>query len=85
MMLSSRAMRYPFRCPTCGIEFVVSRPASESSAGASCPTDGTTAERIFTIPEMNMHRPPETRPSPPSSGYSHHGHSHGPGTSHHTH
>ena len=78
-------MRYPFRCTTCGAEFVVSRPVSEVSAAAFCPTDGAAAERIFTVPEMNMHRPPATTPSPPSSGYSHHGHSHGPGASHHSH
>jgi len=78
-------VRYPFRCTSCGTEFVVSRPVSEAAAAAFCPTDGAAAERIFTVPEMNMHRPPAATPSPPSSGYSHHGHSHGPGTSHHSH
>jgi len=84
-MLSSRPMRYPFRCTACGVEFVVSRPVSEAGVDAFCPTDGERAERIFTVPEMNMHRPPSATPAPPSSGYSHSGHSHGPGTSHHTH
>ena len=46
---------------------------------------GAPAERIFTIPEMNMNRPAPITPPPPSSGYSHHGHSHGPGTGHHSH
>jgi len=78
-------VRYPFRCTQCGAEFVVSRPVSEASAATFCPTDGAPAERIFTVPEMNMHKPAPTTPSPPSSGYSHHGHSHGPGASHHTH
>lgn len=78
-------MRYPFRCTGCGIEFVVSRPVSEASRDAFCPTDGERAERIFTVPEMNLHRPAPPTPAPPSSGYSHSGHSHGPGTAHHTH
>ena len=81
-------MRYPFRCSACGLEFVVSRPVSESAAGAACPADGAPAERIFTVPEMNMNRPPAPRtaaPTPPARGFSHSGHSHGPGTGHHTH
>jgi len=75
-------VRYPFRCTACGLEFEVSRPAS---AEASCPADGATAERIFMVPSMNFNRPASTTPGPPSSGFSHHGHSHGPGTGHHTH
>jgi len=63
----------------------VSRPARESSADASCPADGVAAERIFTVPSMNFNRPASATPSPPSSGFSHHGHSHGPGTGHHAH
>ena len=78
-------MRYPFRCTACGLEFEVSRPAHESSANASCPTDGAAAERIFTVPSMNFNRPVPSSPAPPSSGFSHHGHSHGPGTGHHAH
>ncbi|HEY7649867.1 MAG TPA: hypothetical protein VID04_12760 [Methylomirabilota bacterium] len=78
-------MRYPFRCTTCGLEFIVSRPASDASAATFCPTDGARAERVFTVPEMTLNRPPSTAPVPPSSGFSHHGHSHGPGTGHHTH
>ncbi len=78
-------MRYPFRCTACGLEFVVSRPAREAAVDAFCPTDGAPAERVFTVPEMSLHRLPATTPAPPSSGFSHSGHSHGPGTSHHTH
>jgi putative FmdB family regulatory protein len=78
-------MRYPFRCTVCGLEFEVSRPARESAADASCPSDGAAAERIFTVPSMSFNGPASTTPSPPSSGYSHHGHSHGPGTGHHSH
>ena len=78
-------MRYPFRCSACGIEFVVSRPVSDAGVETFCPHDGAPAERIFTVPEMNLNRPPSTTPAPPSSGFSHSGHSHGPGTGHHTH
>jgi putative FmdB family regulatory protein len=78
-------MRYPFQCTACGLEFVVSRPISESAADATCPSDGAAA-RVFTVPEMNFNRPTPTTPSaPPSRSFSHHGHSHGPGTGHHTH
>lgn len=78
-------MRYPFRCPRCGAEFVVSRPASEAGVATFCPTDGAAAERVFTVPEMNLNRPPAAAPAPPASGFSHAGHSHGPGAAHHTH
>jgi hypothetical protein len=37
------------------------------------------------VPSMNFNRPPASTPGPPSSGFSHHGHSHGPGTSAHSH
>ena len=79
-------MRYPFQCTVCGIEFEVSRPARDSAADATCPTDGAAAVRIFLAPAMNFGRPPAaTTPSPPARGYSHHGHSHGPGTGSHSH
>jgi putative FmdB family regulatory protein len=78
-------VRYPFRCTRCGHEFVVSRPASEAAAETFCPADGAGAERIFTVPEMSFYRPPSKTPAPPSSGYSHSGHSHGPGTAPHSH
>ena len=77
--------RYPFRCTTCGAEFEVSRPMRDAGTEASCPVDGASAERIFEAPRMNLNRPEPTTPSPPSRGYSHHGHSHGPGTGHHSH
>jgi hypothetical protein len=76
-------VRYPFRCTRCGLEFVVSRPARDAALETRCPTDDAPAERVFTVPEMNLNRPPSA--TPPSSGFSHHGHSHGPGAGHHTH
>ena len=78
-------VRYPFRCSHCGAEFVVSRPVAEAGKATLCPTDGAPAERIFTVPETNLHRPPSARPAPPSRGFSHSGHSHGLGAGHHTH
>jgi putative FmdB family regulatory protein len=77
--------RYAFRCTRCALEFEVSRSIRDAGAAASCPTDGAPAERIFTIPSMNFNRPPSTTPEPPGRGFSHSGHSHGPGTGHHTH
>ena len=41
--------------------------------------------REAAVPSMNFNRPAPVTPSPPSSAFSHHGHSHGPGTGHHTH
>ncbi|MGH7302276.1 MAG: FmdB family zinc ribbon protein [Candidatus Rokuibacteriota bacterium] len=78
-------MRYPFRCTVCGLEFEVSRPAREAAAEASCPAEGASAERVFTVPSMNFGRRESTTPAPPSSSFSRHGHSHGPGTGHHSH
>jgi hypothetical protein len=63
----------------------VSRPVRDAGLDTFCPTDGAPAERVFTVPEMNLNRPPAPTPAPPSSRFSHSGHSHGPGTAHHTH
>ena len=80
-------MRYPFRCTVCTLEFEVSRPARDAAAPAACPVDGAEAVRVFTVPSMNFGRPPAdpSAPSPPARGFSHHGHSHGPGTGAHSH
>ena len=67
------------------VPWKVSRPAREPAANAPCPTDGAAAERIFTVPSMNFNRPAPSSPAPPSSGFSHRDHSHGPGTGHHAH
>ncbi|MBC9712570.1 zinc ribbon domain-containing protein [Streptomyces sp. TRM66268-LWL] len=39
--------RYEFRCRTCGDTFEVSRPMSESSAPASCPTGHEDTVRLL--------------------------------------
>jgi putative FmdB family regulatory protein len=78
-------VRYAFRCPTCALEFEVSRPVSDAGKPTACPIDGAAAERIFTMPNTNFNRPPSTAPSSGGGGYSHSGHSHGPGARPHTH
>jgi putative FmdB family regulatory protein len=77
--------RYAFHCTACGLEFEVSRSIRDAGVATSCPADAAPAERIFTVPSMNFNRPAPTTQAPPSSGFSHSGHSHGPGTGHHTH
>jgi hypothetical protein len=83
-------VRYPFRCTACGLDFVVSRPAADAATEAFCPADGARADRVFTVPELGLNRPAPARkksavPAPPARGFSHSGHSHGPGTGHHSH
>ena len=81
--------RYPFQCTACGLVFDVSRRMDEAGGGAVCPEDGAPADRIFTAPQMVLgRREPTVKPRPgmpKPKGFSHHGHSHGPGTSHHSH
>jgi putative FmdB family regulatory protein len=78
---------YDYRCPTCGLEFEVSRPISRATEPALCPRDQTESERVFTMPMTFVRgNPGDTPPAPPPSagGHDHgHGHSHGPGS--HTH
>ena len=78
--------RYAFRCTVCELEFEVSRSMRDATSEATCPTDGEPATRIFTMPATNFNRPTPTTPTPPGArGYSHFGHSHGPGASSHSH
>lgn len=78
--------RYPFRCTECDLEFDVSRPVRDAGADAHCPADGAQAVRVFTVPAMNFNRPRSAAsPGPPARRFSHHGHSHGPGTGAHSH
>jgi putative FmdB family regulatory protein len=78
-------VRYAFRCPTCALEFDVSRPVSDAGKPAACPVDGTDAERIFTVPDTHFKRPFGAPPSSGGGTYSHSGHSHGFGTRPHKH
>jgi len=78
--------RYAFCCETCGLEFEVSRSMSEAGADARCPADGARAARVFIATATNFGRPASTPPrAPKGSGFSHHGHRHGPGAGHHSH
>lgn len=80
---------YDFKCPTCGLEFEVSRPFSRATEPAECPQDGATAERVFTMPVSFVKggaSPNVESPSAAIDQHAHghdHGHSHGPGG--HTH
>lgn len=81
---------YAFRCPTCAIEFEVSRKMSESAKPANCPMDGALGARIFTAPITLNNRGVDAPPAPPaapkpSSPFSHFGHSHGAGVGGHSH
>jgi hypothetical protein len=58
---------------------------SDASKPAACPVDGASAERIYTMPNTHFKRPPGAPPPTGGGNYSHHGHSHGPGTRSHTH
>ncbi len=81
---------YDFRCTVCGLEFEVSRPMAQATEPAHCPVDGAESRRSFTMP-MTFSKPGSDRrpplPSPARGGgrWRHHGHSHGPGTTSHTH
>ena len=80
---------YDFRCPTCGLEFEVSRPIARATNPAFCPMDGAERERVFTMPMIFVRgaAPDDekagTAPSQP--GWSHFGHSHGYGSGGHSH
>ena len=82
---------YLFRCPKCETEFEISRPMQKATDPAHCPADSAVAERVFTAPYMaipSRTSEPASVPKPPASsggGWSHHGHSHGPGAGSHTH
>lgn len=40
---------YEYRCTRCGNEFELWRPMSESSAPATCPKCGSTAEKLVSV------------------------------------
>ncbi len=81
---------YVYRCPTCGLEFEVSRRLAQRTAPAFCPVDGTEGKRLMTAPNLGgVAADPATRAkaSPPASeSWSHFGHTHtgGGGHSHDT-
>jgi putative FmdB family regulatory protein len=80
---------YGFRCPQCGLEFEVARPMRLAGDPATCPMDGTVSQRIFapvaTIGGAKQEQKEPPAPKPQSGGFSHFGHSHGPGVAAHSH
>ena len=80
---------YGFRCPSCELEFEVSRPMSRSAEAAFCVMDGTECERVITMPMTFIRSDPNAPQQPakaaPSSQWSHGGHSHGYGVGGHSH
>ena len=75
---------YDFRCPTCGLEFEVSRSRDDAGNPARCPVHGSEAVRIWSSmgfvvkPGAGDYTPPPTPPGADTHGLGH-GHSHGPG------
>lgn len=78
---------YPFACDACGAEFEVTRKLSAMRDPAACPACGKDARRVFTGLTVTgkAEAPTAKKPKAPAGGWSHGGHSHGPGTAGHTH
>lgn len=81
---------YDYHCDACQLEFEVSRSIKDSDVPAMCPMCDVQARRVFTAPMMTFTRGAAAEAAPPSmppsgSRWSHHGHSHGPGSSSHSH
>ncbi|GIW13465.1 MAG: hypothetical protein KatS3mg062_0904 [Tepidiforma sp.] len=82
---------YDYHCERCGLDFEVSRSIKDSDIPADCPMCSVPATRVFTPPMMTFTRGAAREslgnPAPRGGGsrWSHHGHSHGPGTRPHSH
>lgn len=85
---------YDYACPDCGLAFEVSRSFADSDKPAICPMCNVEAKRQLTVPLSTYTRggyAEKARDSPAPSSFSsgsrwsHGGHSHGAGTSSHTH
>lgn len=78
---------YPFTCDACGAEFEVTRKLSAMRDPAPCPACGEAARRVFTGLTVTgqAEAPGPAKKKPAAGGWSHAGHSHGPGTGGHTH
>ena len=81
---------YDYECDRCHLSFEVSRSMKDSDVPADCPLCNVKARRVFSAP-MTFTRGASAQeslssPAPPSAPrWSHHGHSHGPGSSAHSH
>jgi len=82
---------YPFRCDGCTAEFEISRKISAMRDPAPCPACGQEARRVFTAVAVtgNAVDPAVARKAAADAKqkaqWSHFGHSHGPGSSAHSH
>jgi putative FmdB family regulatory protein len=82
---------YDYHCEPCSLDFEVSRSIKDADIPPFCPMCGLTARRVFTAPMMTFTRGAArenlSNPAPGggSSRWSHHGHSHGPGSRPHSH
>lgn len=79
---------YPFACDACGAEFEVSRKLSAMRDPAACPACSEAARRVFTgltVTGKAAEPSSTAKPQAGAGGWSHAGHSHGPGSQGHTH
>jgi putative FmdB family regulatory protein len=82
---------YDYQCPACELAFEVSRTFAQADDPVSCPLCNTEAKRQVTAPQAVFSKgaraftPGQPPPSGSAGRWSHHGHSHGPGTGSHTH
>jgi len=58
---------------------------SQAGADAQCPADGSRAVRVLEMPATNFNRPSGDAAPKAAPGYSHYGHTHGPGVGPHAH
>ena len=59
--------RYEYHCRTCGDEFEVTRPMTESSAPATCPCGAPDAARVYSSPAVTG-RATQTATAAPAGG-----------------
>ncbi|MGD9933815.1 MAG: FmdB family zinc ribbon protein [Dehalococcoidia bacterium] len=80
--------RYDYSCGPCDLQFEVSRSFAEADKPVYCPFCEAPAVRGVSIPLATFTRGSAASsplPAAPSSRWSHHGHSHGPGATGHAH
>jgi len=83
---------YDYACADCDLTFEVSRSFADADVPADCPMCGEQAKRQMSVPMSVFTRGAAAegardreRTSSAASRWSHHGHSHGPGSGNHTH
>ena len=81
---------YDYRCAACDLTFEVARSFADSDVPAHCPMCDAVASRQLSVPMATFTKGAAAQSaqsswSGGSSKWSHHGHSHGPGTGGHSH